>query len=231
MHLPTPKSPEIRVVVSQRSRVAGVQDMTLAEKAAQRDPPQEEVSSALEPYRAAPRWLLGGGEPTLRVDLPPLLSHLCQSDAPELGLMTDGLALAKPKVVDKLVDVGLSWVRIPFHCGRRDAHDWLVGINGAARLVHRALRNCIKAGLKLEIEILVTRPTMELLVETVQLLSRLEPRAIVFRRPLSRGSAASHFVALSPRFRLLSPHLKEAIAFCRSREMLPLVQGFPHCVA
>ena len=88
---------------------------------------------ALRALGREPDWI-GGGEPTLRADLPALLQEL----RPD-GVITDGLALTQAKVVRGLVGHGLRKVRIALHSSDREAHDWLVGAPGSARRAQHAI--------------------------------------------------------------------------------------------
>ena len=213
---------DLHVIVTTQRRLVGRLDFDLAEVP---DPPIAAVHKALERVEAS-SWTLGGGEPTLRADLPALLRELAHGS--DLGLRTDGLALVEPRVVTALVGAGLKRVRIS---ARADAHDWLTGRGGNARRVLRALRVCVESPLAVEAEVTVTRPTTSTLAETVGVLVRLGVQRIVLRRLEARGAAASDFVALSPRLGLLEPYLVDAVAAGLRRGVSVHVQGFPHCAA
>ena len=112
------------------------------------------------------------GEPTLRPDLPEVLS--CGAMA------TDGLALSA--ALPGLVRAGLKRVRVGFHAARPDAHDWVAGRAGCARRVLRGIRTAQEAGLAVEAEVLLTRPTAPLLVDTVQALAAMGVGRVLIRR-------------------------------------------------
>lgn len=195
---------------------------------------QEELPELLDPSAEAltariggpERMILVGGEPTLRIDLPEVVATVADLTPPLLR--TDGLGLTSPEVIRPLVRAGLAGVRIPLHCGRRDAHDWLVERPGAARAVVRAIRACVGLGLRVEVEITATRPTVAHLAETVALVARLGVAAVRIRRLLRRGPAAGAYVALSPRLGLITPHLEAAVAVGGVDVEL---EGFPRCAA
>ncbi len=221
-----PRDPEIRLVVSTRDRIPGRLDLDLV------DAPEPELADIEAAAEAAPSGsqVIWGGEPTLRGDLPSLVRTLAaRGSAPTLR--SDGLLLTSPRVVDALVRAGLGAVRLPFHSARLDAHDWLVGQPGAGKRVLRAARTCRAAGLGVEFEITLTRPTRPHLVETVELLARLRPSGLVVRRVTARGRAAADFVALSPRLGLAQPQLEAAIAAAARHGMAPRLEGFPRCAA
>ncbi|MCP4918825.1 MAG: radical SAM protein [Proteobacteria bacterium] len=166
------------------------------------------------------RWFTGG-EPTLRADLPELISA-----SPGAGLVTDGLALQSPAALSMLRRRGLTAARIQLHSARPDAHDWLMGRKGTARGALKAIRACAAAGLELEVEAVVTRPTSAQLSETVELVERLGVRQMVVRRLERTGPAALDFVALSPRMGLTAGHLDKARAVASRLGVQLDVRGF-----
>ncbi len=172
-----------------------------------------------------PVWL-GGGEPTLRADLPEVIAALSHP-----GLETDGLALTSERAIAALQRVGLARVRVGFHCAVPAAHDWLVGRPGAARRTLRAIDALRGCGLPVEAAITVTRPTADHLEETVALLVRLGVRAIVLRRLRRRGPAAERFLMLSARLGLLEPALEAAVQRARDAGLAVRLDGFPPCAA
>ena len=172
-------------------------------------------------------WL-GGGEPALRPDLPALIEAL---RGPTLGIETDGLALAAPGVAARLRDVGLTAARIALHSARSDAHDWLARQPGAARQVARAIRLARAAGLAVDGEVVVTRPTAPHLAETVAVLARLGARSVAVRRLRLRGGAARDPVALTPRLGLLADPLTQAARAADDAGIARTLEDWPLCVA
>lgn len=148
------------------------------------------------------------GEPTLRADLPDLLA--CGAMA------TDGLAL--PAALPGLQRAGLRRVRIGLHAVVPEAHDWVVGRRGCARRVLKALRICLASGLQVEVEVLLTRPTAPLLLDTVQALDALGVMRVLVR---------AH-----PRVDVATAARWEQIPFGRAVRAGPelTLHGFPACV-
>lgn len=173
-------------------------------------------------------WL-GGGEPTLRADLPALLQAL--ADKGDVGLDTDGLALSRAPVVSSLQRAGLRRVRIALHSGQTAAHDWLVGLPGAGRRARQAIETCARAGLLVHAVIVPTRPTMDHLPETVALLAGLGVSAVRIRRLRRQGPAGQRYVTLSPRLGLLESFLEAAVHRGRDAGVAVTLEGFPRCAA
>ena len=153
--------------------------------------------------RVRPGDWLGGGEPTLRSDL---LDVLKQCPRP-ISLCTDGLALSEPAVVQTLKRHGVERVCVPIISIRPDAHDWVVGLPGAARRSLKAIRVCVEQGLQVHAEIVPTRPTAGLLMETVGVLGRLGVHTLWCRRPRGDWLEPDDVLALIPRMGLLEPEL------------------------
>ncbi|PKN53841.1 MAG: hypothetical protein CVU56_29755, partial [Deltaproteobacteria bacterium HGW-Deltaproteobacteria-14] len=127
-----------------RDRLDGVADGTLG------DPPVASLV-AVAAGSAGPLWLVGG-EPTLRADLPALIRGVARAHGATLGLASDGLGIAHRERLAVLREAGLGRLRIALHALRPDAHDWLVGRDGAWRTAARTLELAAEIGLATEIE-------------------------------------------------------------------------------
>lgn len=169
--------------------------------------------------------VIGGGEPTLRSDVPSLLNALGGRSV----LATDGLALHSGSTVASLVKNGLRAVRLPIHSSRADAHDWLVGIPGAHRRVRSAVAALKNGGVDVGVEVVLTRPTITHLEETVALLIRLGVSSIRFRMLNRRGPAFQGYVSTAPRFGLMQPALEAAIQMAMNNGVPVQLQGLPEC--
>ena len=176
---------------------------------------------------AESRIWLSGGEPTLRPDLPKVIETL--GSIRPIGLDTDGLALTQTATLQTLKERGLQRVRIGLHSSQSDAHDWVVGLPGAAKRARRAIRCATEVGLTVHAQVVLTRPTTEHLPETVALLRRLGVEQIHLRRPILISSLQDRAVALSPRLGLLEPWLESAIQEARGIRLT--IHEIPPCIA
>lgn len=176
--------------------------------------------------------LLAGGEPTLRADLPKLIAIAARGER-DVGLVTDGLALARPSAIAPLLEAGLSRVRVTLHAVRADAHDWLVGKRGATKQAVRALgvlrELSRRATLGYELSATATRPTIAHLEELVALAAELGAARVLVHRYRSDTDRDSD-VMLLPRFGLLEPHLERLAQHARRRGVELLLVDFPRCV-
>lgn len=175
-------------------------------------------------------FLVGGGEPLRRADLPALLHDLAQLRPENLGLCTAGAGLTTA-VIDRLRSAGVQRLNVPLHCARPDAHDWLVGQPGALKAALRAIRACVDAGMPVAAEVVVTRPTMPHLAETIDVLTHVGVRTLCLRRLTAVDVGASEFAALSPRMSLLAEDLERAATIALQRRARLVIRDFPVCVA
>lgn len=174
--------------------------------------------------------LLGGGEPFQRNDLSDLLVAASGSGARVVGLTTSGEGLNADRLAEARA-AGLSWIVVPVHSSRSDAHDWLVGQPGAWKRALRAIRLSLEAELPVAVEVVVTRPTMPHLTETMALLAKVGVRSVTLRRLMQQDVDSAGFVGLSPRHSLLEPHLEAAATVALERRLRPVLRDFPLCVA
>jgi len=169
---------------------------------------------------------LGGGEPTLRSDFP----HLVEAFGARATFATDALALHTQAVVTSLYERGLRNVRVPVHSARADAHDWMLGIPGAHRRVRRAIEALQTAGVSMQAEVALARPTAPYLEETVAFLLRSGVTNVRFRMLRRLGPMDQRYVTTAPRFGLMEPSLDAALRLALKNDMSVELQGLPHCV-
>lgn len=194
------------------------------------DAPRPPIAEVVAGLAGAPLAWLGGGEPTLRADLPRLL-RACAAEVDELGMITDGLALVAPAPLQALRDAGLGRLRIHLHSAKAEVHDWLVGQKGAGRRARKAIQTARKLGIPTEVDLLLSRPGSPWLVPTIQLLAGLGVARVHLRRPLRRGRADPTFISASPRLGLLQQHLDQAIVEAHDRGLALQLHGIPRCAA
>ena len=154
-----------------------------------------QAASAVSGWQGA--FLVGGGDPIRRSDWWALLSELVRLRPANLGVCTSGHGVNQP-LVERLRSAGVQRVHVPFHCARQDAHDWLVGQAGALKTAHRAIRACVEAKLPVAADIVLTRPTMPHLAETIEVLARVGVRTVCIRRLTAGDADGPTFVPLSP---------------------------------
>jgi MoaA/NifB/PqqE/SkfB family radical SAM enzyme len=111
-------------------------------------------------------WL-GGGEPTLREDLPALVRRARALGFAEVVVQTNAMRLAYPAYARALAEAGVTEVRVNAKSARAEVHDRLSGEAGAHALLLRALENLGSLGVRVTADVLLARSTAPQLDETV----------------------------------------------------------------
>lgn len=188
-----------------------------------------EIESVVANAANVTSCFLGGGEPTLWRYLPSTVEIIAQSGI-RPGIASDGMALANPRIVAELVARGLRDVAIQLHAPNANAHDWITGVDGSAKLAVAATKVCREAGLNVEGEIWLTKPGAAHLSDTIRIMAHLGVRSILLRRLSSRQVVSPSEWALVPRLVTSIRDMVEAVE-AANREGISLYgEGFPPCI-
>jgi radical SAM protein with 4Fe4S-binding SPASM domain len=93
-----------------------------------------------------PHIVFTGGEPTLRQDLPELISH-AEHNGQISGINTNGRRLADRKYLDELVDAGLDHVQITLESHDPIIHDNMVNNHGSWKQTVAGIQNALETPL------------------------------------------------------------------------------------
>lgn len=114
------------------------------------------------------RLWLGGGEPTLRPDLPALARAARALGFRDVLVQTNGMRLAYPGYTDALLAAGVSTFRLNLKSVDPDVHDALCASPGAHALLERALDALASRPCRVEADVLLTRSSLPSLPATVR---------------------------------------------------------------
>lgn len=177
-------------------------------------------------------WL-GGGEPTLREDLPALVRRARTLGFGEVVLQTNAMRLAYPAYARALVGAGVTEVRVNAKSARPDVHDRLSGggETGAHALLLRALENLVQLGVRITADVLLARSTATHVDETVAFFAdRGVSRFALWLLFAGDAGAGEHEVAAEvPRIADVIPALERARAVADSRGLELLSFHTPPC--
>ena len=190
----------------------------------------DDVRATIETLAPRTEVLLAGGEPTLHPRLPEILDLLSSAGFDLPGMVTDGLALADGKLARELMARGLRRVVIQIHCARPAGHDFVAGIAGAARRMIPAVRTCRELRLDVEAEIVMTRPTVAHLAETVAVLHRLGIERVRLSWLAPSQVEDSRVVCLVARLLLQTRHVAAATKLARQFGVDLSLAGVPECL-
>ena len=108
-------------------------------------------------------------------------------------------------------------------------YDWVMGSSNGLRLLLRTIKAAHKQGIPLSVEIPILRSNVYLLESTLRFLYQLKIHNILLRRITPQGASEKNFIALSPRLKLLSSLLSNALSRGHQLGMNIQVEGVPSC--
>lgn len=153
---------------------------------------------------------LTGGEPTLRPDLPVLVSHLHRRGV-KLNLISHGGHLDDATIARIGHDTITTW-ELPLLAGRPALHDELSGREGAFRRVTAATAALKHAGQQVVAVFVAMRPNLDELEAVVELCVALGIDGLMINRFNPGGAGASHIATLQASPTRLTAMLDEAEA-------------------
>ncbi len=176
--------------------------------------------------------VLSGGEPTIR---PELLRWARRSAALGLdfGLVTNGLRLAYPALVEQLVALRLRYVYLSLHGGEARVHDRMVRTEGAfgpamaaVELLHRYPQ------LDLTVNCVVTRHNLEHLEGLVDALRPWPRWKLKFSMVEPKGGGSRLFPQLVPRISHVAQRVRTALehGLAQNPGQAMLHGGIPLCL-
>jgi len=128
--------------------------------------------------------IFSGGEPSGRPDLLTLARFVSRTGL-KLGLISNGLRLADPRLRALLSEIGLEYVRISLHGSGPAVHDRLSGVSSFAAAA-TAIRGFAATPVELGVSTVVCRPNLNDLEQTVEVVSELLARPAHLPRPRHR---------------------------------------------
>jgi molybdenum cofactor biosynthesis enzyme MoaA len=191
-------------------------------------PSIEELCFDLEraQFLGAQEVILGGGEPTMRPDLPSIVTAIKNTGFHRVTLLTNAHGLASAKRVQALSQAGVDAIAVDMLAHEATLHDDLTRMKGAWKLMVLGMNRARQAGWSIDVHIPVLRANLSTLAETVQLAFRLGAKTVHFQiaPPPSPALKAGQI----PRWNeAVGPMLR---AIGGSRRGSTWIQGAPLCL-
>ena len=120
-----------------------------------------------------PHIIITGGEPTMRNDLPELISF-AESQGQITGLNSNGRRLADKDYLKTIVDAGLDHVQITFESADEAIHDRLVCHPGAWQQTIAGIRNAVDSRLFVMTNTTLLQDNAGTMVDTLKMLGELQ---------------------------------------------------------
>jgi MoaA/NifB/PqqE/SkfB family radical SAM enzyme/SAM-dependent methyltransferase len=175
--------------------------------------------------------VLSGGEPTLRPELFEWAEHVAKAGM-GFGLVTNGLLLAYPHVLDRLLGSRLEYVYMSLHGGTPAVHNRVVRAD-TFQASMRALENVSGKGLDLTVNAVLVKQNLDDLIPLVDVVAPFTDATIKFSMLQPKGGGKALFDALTPKVSDVAARVRAAIAHGLSRG-LPRTRfahdGLPFCL-
>jgi radical SAM protein with 4Fe4S-binding SPASM domain len=143
-----------------------------------------------------PHIIFTGGEPTLRDDLPELISH-AEANGQITGLNTNARRLSDERFVKRLVESGLDHVQITLESSRPEIHDEMVRSKGAFQQTVKGIRNALAQPLYVMTNTTMLRTNVHTIPETLDFLAELGVPTVGLNALIYSGRGASVGTGLS----------------------------------
>lgn len=176
-----------------------------------------------------------GGEPTLHPDLLRLVGLARKMGFRQVVLVTNGLTLPIPGVLDRLLKAGVTAIGISFDTPDRDTAAALWQVDALDRVVAAFDAVGRHPDIPLGSIAVVTKPTLPQLPDLVRFWADLNDRIDNLLVPnldfvMPEENAWLHRDELVPRLSDAAPAVQEALALARSRDLPLTYRGFPPCL-
>ncbi|MBL4684385.1 MAG: radical SAM protein [Nannocystaceae bacterium] len=176
--------------------------------------------------------VLSGGEPTIRPELQRWAARVARAGL-DFGLVTNGLMLAYPHVLDPLLSSRLRYVNMSLHGGEAKIHERMVRAD-SWEAANAALDNLNGRGLQLTINCVVTQHNVEHLDALVDRSLRWPDAVVKFSACEPKGGGLHLMGSLVPRLRSATQRVAAAIsrgrALAGDRGPRFVHGGFPLCM-
>ncbi len=170
-----------------------------------------------------------GGEPTVRRDLPALVRAARGLGFAGIKIQTNGLLLAHPANVDRLISAGANLFHVSVHTHEEHAYDRMVRRSGAYPLMVAAIENLVSRNVNVRADLIITSETAPRLPAAMRWLEgRGVRRADLWYVSLTDENRLN--VASLPRMSEALPWMREALAIARERGIEARSLHLPRCV-
>jgi MoaA/NifB/PqqE/SkfB family radical SAM enzyme len=171
-----------------------------------------------------------GGEPTLRQDLPELVSHARALGYRQIQIQTNGRMLAYRAYVERLVACGATEFSPALHGSTAAIHDALTCARGSYRETVAGIRQLRALGIAVLTNSVVTRVNAADLPQLAALLVSLGVPQMQFAFVHPVGTAGEYFEEIVPRMPDIAAPLHAALRVGQRAGRRVMTEAIPYCI-
>lgn len=170
-----------------------------------------------------------GGEPTVRSDLPELISYAKSLGFRRICIVTNGLKLSDEKYLNLLVESGLNEILFSVHGHNQEINDYLTQVPGHFEKLIKAIKLAKDFGLRVRTNTTITKVNCKYLPTLSELLMKFEPVAINFIKFNPWSSAYKLMVEMAERYSTIEKYVKKSIDILKDTIPKVTVRYIPFC--
>jgi cyclic pyranopterin phosphate synthase len=189
------------------------------------------VSSIYRAKKEGFKYLgIGGGEPTIRKDLPALIAFAKKLNFEAVRIETNGILLSYFDYCDDLAKAGLDFVKISIHGHKAEIHDHLTRVPGSFNKILQAIENLQRLGIRVEINTVINKKNYRFYPQFVRFFARKGVGSFCFIYPLYTGRMAENWNETGVSIKLAAPYINRSLKLIDDLELdKGLVFNIPFC--
>jgi MoaA/NifB/PqqE/SkfB family radical SAM enzyme len=174
---------------------------------------------------------ISGGEPTIRRDLPQIVSTARRLGFSHIQVQTNARALANRQITERLFEAGVDKFLPSIHGHNADVHDAIMRAKGAFNQTVRGIANIVALQrTSVSTNTVITKQNYAYLPQLGELLISLGVKQAQLSYVQAEGNAKNAIRDIGPAMSDAYPFLQETIALCSKAGVKVLVDGIPQCV-
>ncbi|OGF25555.1 hypothetical protein A2331_01680 [Candidatus Falkowbacteria bacterium RIFOXYB2_FULL_34_18] len=159
-----------------------------------------------------------GGEPNLRKDLILLIKYAKTIGLRHIEVQSNGRVYAYKKYCQRLVNGGVTHFVISLHSYIEEIHDKIMGAPGTFKQTTEGIRNLNSLGVKVNINIVLTKLNYSTLEEHVKfLMKNFDINEIRFTFVMLEGNTCDNPRAIVPHMSDVGPHICKGIDIAKDK--------------
>jgi len=170
-----------------------------------------------------------GGEPTIRLDLPELISKAAKMGFRKICVITNGTRTQDKDYFKSLIDSGLNEVLLSVHGHSAETHDTSVQRKGSWEAIKQSVANCHEFKIRLRTNTVVTKLNFNTLDKIAEYLITTRPVASNFICFNDWNNAAALVDDLACKYSEAAPGLHKAINLMDKKISKVTVRYIPFC--
>lgn len=195
---------------------------------------KEEILEVIREYQDTSLISFTGGEPTLRNDLPELISFVKKKTRMNAELQTNAMRCSYKGYVAALKKAGLDCAFVALHSHKESVSDWLTRTPGSFKLTIDGIKNLLDECIEVTLNIVITSANYKLLPEFSKFVhenfTNMKRLSFSWVQPVGNAWKNKWLI---PKLTDVSPYIRAAMKYCEKNnvDFINPYCGIPLCHA